>query len=231
MKKTINKIISVLLFLSVLFTSFPHLVFQVSSAEIEEQKVGATSGTTGDCTWILDNDGTLTISGNGAMDDYNPWDNISAPWGISIKKVVIEYGVTSIGDDAFVGCSSLKSITIPDSVTNIGSGAFKDCINLTSVTIPDGVTSIYEDAFLNCTSLTSITIPDSVTSMCWGVFDNTAWYNNQPNGLTYIGKVAYKYKGKMPEDTSIVIKEGTISITDHAFVGCHGLTSPRPRAC
>ena len=182
-----------------------------------------SSGITGECTWTLDYQGTLTISGNGKMGYYYYYDR--APWGTEIEEVIIQDGVTSIGDDAFVGCSSLKSITIPDSVTNIGSGAFKDCISLTSVTIPDGVTSIYEDAFLNCTSLTSITIPDSVTSMCWGVFDNTAWYNNQPNGLTYIGKVAYKYKGKMPEDTSIVIKDGTKVIADTAFSLRSELTS------
>ena len=80
-------------------------------------------------------------------------------------------------------------------------------------------------AFKNCSSLTSITISDSVTSIGKYAFNNTAWYNNQPDGLVYVGKVAYKYKGTMPSNTSIIIKDGTISITGSAFRGCSGLTS------
>ena len=73
--------------------------------------------------------------------------------------------------------------------------------------------------------MTSITIPDSVASIGYGAFDYTSWYNNQPNGLVYAGKVAYKYKGTMPSNTSIVIKEGTLGIADYAFSYCDGLTS------
>ena len=106
----------------------------------------------------------------------------------NVKKIVIEEGVTSIGNSAFAYCRGLISITIPDSVTSIGEwafdgctslpsitisssvtsiefGTFKDCSSLTSITIPDGVTSIGAYAFSKCSSLTSITIPDSVTSI------------------------------------------------------------------
>ena len=76
-----------------------------------------------------------------------------------------DYNVTSIGEGAFYGCSSLTSITIPNSVTSIGGSAFYGCSSLTSITIPNSVTKIGDRAFSDCTSLTSITIPNSVTSI------------------------------------------------------------------
>ena len=73
------------------------------------------------------------------------------------------YSVTTIGSEAFRGCSGLESITIPNSVTTIGNYAFYKCSSLTSITIPNSVTTIGEYAFSGCSSLTSITIPNSVT--------------------------------------------------------------------
>ena len=143
----------------------------------------------------------------------------------SLTSVTIPDGVTSIGDDAFSYCRSLTSVTIPNSVTSIGSSAFSDCSSLTSVTIPDGVTSIGKNAFSVCSSLTSVTIPNSVTSIGGGAFYGTAWYNNQPDGVVYAGKVAYRYKGTMPSNTSIELAEGTLVIADAAFRDCSSLTS------
>ena len=79
------------------------------------------------------------------MGDYDydySYGRTTAPWGTAIKAVVIEDGVTNIGEDAFCGYKNLTSVTIPDSVTSIGSSAFDGCTGLTSVTIPDSVTSI-----------------------------------------------------------------------------------------
>ncbi len=89
----------------------------------------------------------------------------------------------------------------------------------------DDVKGIGNYAFYKCSGLTSVTIPNSVTSIGGSAFDGTAWFNNQPDGLIYAGKVAYKYKGTMPEGTEIVIKDGTSEISDHAFSGCRGLIS------
>ena len=85
-------------------------------------------------------------------------------------KIVFNYTITSIGEGAFFGCSSLTSVTIPDSVTSIGDYAFDYCSSLTSVTIPDRVTSIGVAAFYGCSSLTSVTIPDSVTEIGYYAF-------------------------------------------------------------
>ena len=142
-----------------------------------------------------------------------------------LTSVTIGNSVMSIGGFAFSGCTGLTNITIPNSVTYIGAGAFSGCTGLTSITIPDSVTYIGYEAFSGCKGLTSITIPNSVTSIGSNAFYNTAWYNNQPDGLVYAGKVAYRYKGEMPSNTSIVLKEGTLSIGYSAFSGCTGLTS------
>ena len=153
-------------------------------------------------TWTLDADGTLNISGMGAMKDYGYDSNRNPVYKNSnVKKVVIEDGVTSIGESAFFYCSSLTSITIPDSVTSIGDYAFFNCSSLTSITIPDSVTSIGESAFYGCSSLTSITIPDSVTS---------------------IGNSAFSYCSRL---TSIMIPDSVTSIGDYAFRNCSSLTS------
>ena len=98
-------------------------------------------------TWTLYADGTLTISGTGAMKSYRNDDSPAVQKKDNVKKVVIEDGVTSIGASAFYSCKSLTSITIPDSVTSIENYAFANCSNLPSITISKSVTSIGNNAF------------------------------------------------------------------------------------
>ena len=143
----------------------------------------------------------------------------------NVTSVKIPNSVTSIEDAAFLECSSLKAITIPESVTHIGTDAFKGCSSLTSITIPDGVTSIGDWAFLNCSNLSTITIPESVTNVGTAAFSGTAWYDNQPDGVVYVGKVLYKFKGAMLNTTKVVVKEGTKSIAGNAFQDCNKLES------
>ena len=199
-------------------------------------------------TWKLYEDGTLNISGTGAMKDYD-YDNNPSPAcnNSNVKKVVIEDGVTSIENSAFDSCSNLTSITIPDSVSSIGNFVFYGCVSLTSITIPDGVTSIGDSSFSNCTSLTSITIPDSVTSIGEAAFrdctsltsitipdsitsiESTTFYDctsltsiTIPNSVTSIGNWAFSYCSSL---TSITIPSSVTSIGDSAFRGCTSLTS------
>ena len=116
-------------------------------------------GTCGDnLTWTLMSDSTLTISGSGAMTDYNsgatPWSSYSS----QITNVVIEDGVTSIGVRAFNSLTKLTSISIPASVAKIGHRAFFGCSSLAAITIPDAVTSIEEKTFDGCGKLATVTL-------------------------------------------------------------------------
>jgi len=108
-------------------------------------------------------DGCLTISGTGVMQIYTPLVNLGTLY--TFTSCVIESGVTSIGVDAFSGCTGLINVVIPNSVTSIGDGAFSGCTGLTAVVIPDSVTSIGINAFGSCSNLITINIPDSVTSI------------------------------------------------------------------
>ena len=170
--------------------------------------IAASAESSGNCgdsgsnvTWSLDDNGTLTISGSGKIEDYRS--DIDQPWYSNrsdITSVVIEPGVTSIGSQAFYECSNLTSITIPSGLTSIGEQAFGNCTGLTSITIPSGFISIGDYAFWNCTGLTSITIQNGVTSIGTGAFWNCT-------GLT-----------------SITIPSSVTSIGVNVFYNCTGLT-------
>lgn len=159
---------------------------------------------TGSCgenlTWSVDGDGILTISGTGAMWDYEDVESegggwrTSAPWyDYAPTELVFKEGVTQIGKSAFCGCDFKGSVTLPKGLTQIGAGAFSNCFNLTGVTIPQGVTSIGDNAFLNCAGLTSVVIPEGVTSIgvrafgaCYGLTSVTI-----PKSVTSIGEPAF----------------------------------------
>ena len=158
------------------------------------------------------------------MDDYSydptPWKNIQA----NIKNVVINEGITSIGERAFYGCENLTTITIPNSVTAIGYAAFYGCTSLVSVTIPNSVTSIGEVAFYFCTSLSSVTIPNSVTAIGSSAFYNCTSLASVtiPNSVTYIGDEAFYGCTSL---ASVTIPNSVTYIGEEAFVNCQSLTS------
>ena len=195
----------------------------------------AQSGTTGNLTWTI-SDGTLTISGTGAMPDYISY---SAPWysyKSSIAAAVVSEGVTSIGRAAFYFCNSMTSVTIPNTVTSIGVGAFRGCNILASVTIPGSVTSIRSLAFEYCNSLTSVTIPAGVTNIEEGAFAGcsalTAINVNATNvayssvdGILYDKTQTSLVQCPGAKSGAVVIPSSVTSIGNDAFFGCSGLTS------
>ena len=160
--------------------------------------------------------------------EYNSSSNYQGLTTATIPETVTyngtTYYVTSIGFEAFWGCSSLTSITIPNSVTSIDNRAFYECSSLTSITIPNSVTSIKNYAFYNCSSLTSITIPNSVTSIDEYTFWNCSSLTSItiPNSVTSIGNYAFSGCSSL---TSITIGNSVTSISEYAFSGCSSLTS------
>lgn len=163
-----------------------------NSAVIESGECGDQGS---NVTYTLNSSGVLTISGSGRMADCLD-DLIQSPFyhNSAIQTVNIGKGITYIGGEAFYQCPNLTSVNIADTVTEIGAHAFHGCQNLKDISIPNTVHQIDRMAF-----------------------EDTAWYNSQQDGLIYIGKVVYKYKGQMPEDTEIVVKADTKGIAAEAF--------------
>ena len=198
-------------------------------------------------------DGTLTISGEGPMGDYPDYGK--CPWYESIArgeddvtevtKIIIEEGIThigdyafedavdvtsvtlpssleSIGEHAFAYMNSLSEITIPENVSSIGDGAFKYCSSLTEIVIPENVTSIGDDAFEGCSSLTEIVIPENVSSIGTYAFAGCSSLTEIviPENVTSIGDGAFRNCSSL---TEIVIPENVTSIGNGVFNGCENL--------
>ena len=189
-------------------------------------------------TWtFVEETKTLTISGSGAMYTHS---NLfqEYPWLYRVydktEKVVIEDGVTSIGDGAFNLFSKLTSIEIPNSVTSIGEKAFGSCTSLTSFVLPPSVETIDKEVFYDCDNLTSLSVDEANP-----VFDSRGGCNaiiktenNElvqgcattviPDDVTRIGNCAFRGCSGL---TSITIPQGIKSIGTEAFWGCSHLTS------
>lgn len=203
-----NRILGLILALIVLITSVP---LYVGAATIID------SGTCGDnLEWTLDNRGILTISGTGKMYNYtyctySPWYSYRS----SLSTVIIEDGVTCIGDYAFDSCSSLISVTIGNSVTSIGESAFVACRKLPYINIPKSVTNIGEGAFCACNSLETIKVAP----------DNT-FFTTDSYGALYSSdyKTIYDYPEVNPA-THFTMHYGVERIADYAIMDAKNLTT------
>ena len=135
-----------------------------------------------------------------------------------LETITLHDELEELGYSAFYNCTSLKEIKIPTSITEIDTWMFTGCSSLTSITIPKNITTIGKEAFRDCTSLSNIVIEGTNAGLIEeGAFDNTAWYNSQPDGVLYFGNALYGYKGTMPENTTIAVKDGTQYIVNNAF--------------
>ncbi len=218
-----------------------------SALSVAAEATVLDSGTCGEhLTWTLTEDGTLTISGTGAMTDYE-YDGIR-PWSVeTVRTIVVGDGITTIGNYAFKNCTGLTAVDLPSTLTRIGHSAFETCTGLAAITVPSGTKSIGASAFYGCNALTSITLPDSVTTIDAWAFCGcsilseitipsgvTVLANNLfdscdnlrrvhlPSGLTKIGYSAFEDCGSLSE---IVIPSGVTSIGSAAFIDCESLTS------
>lgn len=195
------------------------------------------------------NDGVLTVSGKGAMTNYDDLGNSSPFCKMEdMRSIVIEDGVTCVGDYAFADCYNVETVVVADSVNYIGQNAFercinlrdvvlpenlkalkrctfKSCLNLEVINLPDGLVSIENQVFANCEKLSDISFPNTLEYIGGGALDTTKWYSDVPDGLIYIGHVLYKYKIGESGNTQIKIKDGTKSISDAAFYGCKNIVS------
>lgn len=144
----------------------------------------------------------------------------------ALTSVDIPEGVTSIGGAAFCFCSNLSTLTLHEGLTTIGNQAFAYCGVLTSLDIPASVTTIETHAFYKCNTLATINfLGNNIESLSINAFHGTAWFNSLPDGDVYIADHYYCYKGSMPENTTVIIKDGTKSIVDSAFLDCKNLKS------
>ncbi|MBQ6984078.1 MAG: leucine-rich repeat domain-containing protein [Paludibacteraceae bacterium] len=216
-----NKTLTLLLVIAAVIASVGILIFAIGSL-----KSDVSYGTCGEnLKWTL-NDGTLTISGTGDMEDfgYNSRTGVSniPTWYAyrkSIRYINIAKGVTSIGEYAFKDCKRLKAISIPKGVTRIGDSAFLRCTHLQSVTIPEGVETLEYGTFEDCKRLTTVCLPNSLKRIGTAAFSGCYALSNItiPNGVTEIGQHAFYWCKSL---LSVTIPNSVTKIGHGAFELC-----------
>ncbi|MGM9630229.1 leucine-rich repeat protein [Butyricicoccus sp.] len=200
------------------------LAAEVQPGYTAQKADGVASGTCGDnVTWVLDDSGTLTISGTGAIwgcsyqDTSQPWYDVKS----QILNIVIEDGITNIGQYCFQSCSNVKKVTLPDSITRIAQYAFQNCESMQNINLSDNITSIGERAFSGCTSWRPTTLPNQLTHLESGVLSGTGVEQiTIPDSVGYIGEYAFAGCKSLKE---IVLPNSVTDVGDMAFQGCENL--------
>ena len=197
------------------------MVFAMMPA-VAQNGFAAEEPSAGDINWSIDADGVLTITGQGAMKDYDADD---APWAknkAKIKKVIIGDGITSVGGCAFYECEELTSVILPEGLKSIEYMAFHECTKLAEINLPEGLETIGPSAFYRCENLEDVDIPASVTSMGRACFQLCKKITKAviPNGITKI--IQYTFSG-CSSLTDVTIPESVTSIGDFSFGDCTSL--------
>lgn len=207
-------------------------------AEESEKEEEESSGDCGDTLkWKKNDNGTVTISGEGDMWDYDSEGPNRSPWAgdRSIRKVIVKEGVRSVGKNAFSGCSEMEEVELPESLTEMHDGAFTECSSLEEVDIPENVTTIENNVFVDCSSLTTINVEEEntvYTSVEGVLYDSevetlilcpagrTGTFEI-PEGITYIESFAFCSSLL----TEITLPEGIIRLEEQVFYRCERLTT------
>lgn len=181
-------------------------------------------------SYTLTPDGILTISGNGPIPDYSEED--PAPWSqyakdvknFRIKKIIVEEGVTHIGNYSFIDCESITEFVAPSTIKAIGDAAFKNCSALKTVTLKSGITTIGESAFEGCASLTNISLSSTITKIGDRAFYGCSSIQQiiLPDAIKEFGAYSFAYCSKI---SSFVINDAIKTIPDGMFYNCTSLSS------
>lgn len=192
------------------------------------------SGTCGDnLTWSLNTAGTLTITGTGAMWNYE-WcqdgDTVysSAPWaGLEITDIALDEGITRIGNCAFLDCRTIFApLSLPSTLQEIGDAAFSGCYGLYGeLELPESINAIGAYAFQGCEGLTgALNLPSGISYIGSAVFNGCSGLTGTisiPKNVQYIGDWAFRdcigFTGKL------VVPSNVIVIDEYAFAGCAGI--------
>lgn len=195
----------------------------------------AFAAATGRCgnsiKWTLDDSGNLTLSGSGEMWNYGYDDSPFKDY--EIRKATVKYGITSIGESAFLGCRGMTELTLPNGMTRIGDCAFYGCTGLTELILPNSVSSIGDIAFTYCSGLEKITVESG--NSCYDSRDNCnsiidTEFNTLivgcknsviPNSVTSIGYYAFYGCSGL---TELTLPDSVASIGDGAFICCSDLS-------
>ena len=216
----VKKAMSILISGMIMASSMPLTTFAAEDQPvvISETDSALSGSYSENITWTLDEDGKLTLSGEGEMADIN--DN--APWfdhKLEIKTIVVDKGITKIGKNAFRELENVTSVSIPEGIKSIGDEAFKYCANLKTIKLPDSLEIIGSYAFFKC-KLDSLTLPDNVTEIGEYAFsDSNLSSVIIPKGVKCISDGAFSYNGNLKE----VVIPDTVSNIDGAFKYCISL--------
>ena len=213
-KKFITKLFIGVLVVSLLFSAFYILKNTVLKENI---------------SWSISDKGVLTISGTGAIKDFDPlkpdeWHELDS--NDKITKIIIGEGITEIGDYAFYKCGDATSVVLPKSLRSVGNFAFMNCSKITEFVFKNGLTDLGEGALYGCSAATVISLPKTVKSVGYDALYATAYYNegsNWKNGILYSGTLLID--SKSTASGAITVRENTTLIADYAFCGCKSISS------